>query len=141
MNHVIAKHFANLPNQQRGFTLIEVMVALAILAVVAVSASQASRSYVQSVGNMKQRSLAYFVAQNTLADLRIQQTWLTASETRQAQMGGQAWQVTIAPSELVGLGSDTLKKVEIQVAPVTQGNVGHSIVSLEGTIRKMDNQH
>ena len=60
---------------QQGFTLLEVMVALAILAVVAISASQASRSYVQSVDNMKTRTFGYYVAQNTLAELRLQKTW------------------------------------------------------------------
>lgn len=57
---------------QQGFTLLEVMVVLAILAMVAISASQASRSYVQSVDNMKTRTFGYYVAQNTLAELRLQ---------------------------------------------------------------------
>ena len=64
----------NVRRSERGFTLIEVMVALAILAVVAVAASRASSAYLSSVDILKTRTLAHFVAQNAAADLRIQQT-------------------------------------------------------------------
>ena len=49
---------------ESGFTLIEVMVALAILAVVAVAASRASSAYLSSVDILRTRTLAHFVAQN-----------------------------------------------------------------------------
>lgn len=58
-------------NRESGFTLIEVMVALAILAVVAVAASRASSAYLNSVDVLRTRTLAHFVAQNAAADLRI----------------------------------------------------------------------
>ena len=67
-----------LSKYESGFTLIEVMVALAILAVVAVAASRASSAYLSSVDVLRTRTLAHFVAQNAAADLRIQETWLTA---------------------------------------------------------------
>ena len=65
-----------LSKHERGFTLIEVMVALAILAVVTVAASRASSAYLSSVDVLRTRTLAQFVAQNAAADLRIQDTFL-----------------------------------------------------------------
>lgn len=119
---------------QQGFTLLEVMVALAILALVAVSASQASRSYLQSVSNLKTRSLAYFVAQNTLAELRINGVWLTGTDTRQVESQGQRWQITIVAQPTA---IDNLEKVQIAVAPYdSAGNVGHNITDLEGVLTK-----
>ncbi len=80
---------ANTRQAERGFTLIEVMVALAILAVVAVAASRASSAYLSSVDVLKTRTLAHFVAQNAAADLRIQQTWLTANSTQTINAQGR----------------------------------------------------
>lgn len=120
--------------RQSGFTLLEVMVALAILAVVAVSASQASRGYTQSVGQMTTRTQAYFVAQNTLADLRIQQTWPVPAEARQVEMGGAQWQVTLTPEDTQ---FDTVKKVTLAVTPLNASGTApakSSIVTLDAML-------
>lgn len=121
------------PAYQNGFTLLEVMVALAILAVVAVAASQTSRSYTLSVGNMETRTQAYFIAQNTLADLRIHSTWLTSEQTKQVEANGQQWQITITPQDT---DLPTLKKVSIGVAPMSDSKASHNIVTFEGTLQK-----
>ena len=122
--------------QQQGFTLLEVMVALAILAVVAVSASQASRSYVQSVDNMKTRTLAYYVAQNTLADLRIQNSWLTAADTRQVISQGRNWQVVISPQTIDANQSGFSQPITIRVAPVVDGNPKKDVVDIDAVLVK-----
>lgn len=121
---------------EQGFTLLEVMVALAILAVVAVSASQASRSYVHSVDTMKTRTLAYYVAQNTLADLRIQHTWLTAPDTRQITAQGRTWQVVISPQSGSTKQSDFTQPITIQVAPVVDGSAKKAVVDMDAVLLK-----
>lgn len=121
-----------------GFTLLEVMVALAILAVVAVTASQASRTYTQSVSNMKTRTHAYFVAQNALADLRIGSVWLTAEQSKQVEEDGQQWQVTLTPQDIdtTAFKSDSLKKVSVAVAPIDDGKVLHNLVTVDAVVAK-----
>lgn len=123
---------------QGGFTLLEVMVALAILAVVAITASQASRSYTQSVTNMKTRTQAYFVAQNALADLRIGSVWLTAKQQKQVEENGQTWQITLTPQAIdtTVFKSDSLSKVSVAVAPMSDGKALHDLVTLDAVLTK-----
>ncbi len=107
-----------LSKHESGFTLIEVMVALAILAVVAVAASRASSAYLSSVDILRTRTLAHFVAQNAAADLRIQKTWLTANRTQTINAQGRDWQVVMTVSDAI---TPALKEVNIAVAPIIDG--------------------
>ena len=117
---VISRH-------EQGFTLIEVMVALAILAVVAVAASRASSAYLSSVDVLRTRTLAQFVAQNAAADLRIQDTWLTANKTQTTNAQGRDWQVTMTISDAI---TPALKQVNIAVAPIIDGQARSAVTDI-----------
>ena len=116
-----------LSKHENGFTLIEVMVALAILAVVAVAASRASSAYLSSVDVLRTRTLAHFVAQNAAADLRIQDTWLTANRTQTVNTQGRDWQVTMTVSDAI---TPALKEVNIAVAPIIDGQTRTAVTDI-----------
>lgn len=59
-------------NHQRGFTLIEVLIALAIAGVALAACVRALGVGVNGVRNMQERSLAQQAAQNFLAEMRLQ---------------------------------------------------------------------
>lgn len=117
--------------QQAGFTLLEVMVALAILAVVAVAASRASSAYLRSVDNLRTRTMAQFVAQNAAADMRINEVWLTGGRSQRISAQGREWQVTYTPSDTP---SENLKRVNIAVAPIEASQVGNTVVDIDTVI-------
>ncbi len=116
-----------LSKHESGFTLIEVMVALAILAVVAVAASRASSAYLSSVDVLRTRTLAHFVAQNAAADLRIQETWLTANRTQTINAQGRDWQVVMTVSDAI---TPALKEVNIAVAPIIDGQTRTAVTDI-----------
>ncbi|WP_230656014.1 type II secretion system minor pseudopilin GspI [Psychrobacter sp. I-STPA10] len=135
-----SQNFSQQRQKQGGFTLIEVMVALAILAVVAIVASQASGTYLRSVDNLKTQTLAHFVAQNAGADLKIHNKWLTAQQSQQVSSQGRDWQVVLVPQPMAGIAvENSLQIVNIQVAPVIDGQVKNNVTDLNVVIKNPQN--
>ena len=98
----------------RGFTLIEVMVALAIaalgLAAVAASVSQ----MVDAAMSMQQRSYANWIAQNKIAELRLANVVPEVSSTSgQTQYAGLEWEWR---ANVFETGVENLYRVDVSVS-------------------------
>ncbi len=61
----------------KGFTLLEVMVALAIFATAAMALSSVAMQYTQSTAHAILRNKAQFVALNEIAKMEINREWMT----------------------------------------------------------------
>lgn len=97
----------------RGFTLLECLVALAILAVALSSALRAVGSTAQSTQMLRDHTLASWVAQNRIAELRATGAFppIGSNEGQAAQAGQRfVWRENIerTPNPL-------FRKVEVQV--------------------------
>lgn len=114
-------------SRESGFTLVEVMVALAILAVVAVAASRASSAYLRSIEILKTKTLSQFVAQNTAAELQINGVWLEAPQLKTVDEQGRSWQVSIVPKAAAG---QALRPATISVAPIVDGKPKAAVTDL-----------
>ena len=76
---------------EQGFSLIEALVALAILAISAVGLIRAAEAHVDSVRGLERRAAAQWVAENRLAELAVPGA---ATADGDVAMLGRAWQVT-----------------------------------------------
>jgi len=74
----------------RGFTLIEILVALAVLAIALTAAAHSVGSAVDTTVALRERMLARWVAEDRMADLELRQEW-PALDTIEgdAEMGGR----------------------------------------------------
>jgi len=85
----------------RGFTLLEVLIALAIVAMSAGALLGTITSSASNVIYLKDKTLAGWVAMNRLAEIRIAQQFPSPGKrTGSALMGGQRWQWEEEVSEL-----------------------------------------
>lgn len=85
-----------------GFTLLEVMVALAIFATLATAVLSASQYVVRQAGAAEERLLAAWVADNQLNELRLQSLPVSPQPQRVVSMGDRDWVVR----QYVGVASD-----------------------------------
>lgn len=76
---------------QQGMTLIEVLVAMAILAMTGLALMKTNQQQVRNLSYLEQKQLASWVADNQLALMRLQPTGASAEGSGEAKMGGQNW--------------------------------------------------
>lgn len=98
---------------RKGFTLLEVLVALAIFATTALALMKIAMNYTQSMTQNQLRTYAHFVAMNAAAEIQIEQRWLTGIATEEKQEQGERWKVTKTAYPTV---SADVQRIEIQVA-------------------------
>lgn len=96
-----------------GFTLIEVVVALAIFAVAALALTKVAMQYTQSTANSILRTKAQFVAQNEIAQMEINEEWLEGTQSKQVTAQGESWQIDKRAEATL---SPDIQKIEIQVS-------------------------
>lgn len=82
--------------KQRGFTLIEVMIAMAIFAVSAMAILSATGESINALGAIEKKTLASMVADNQLALLKLSGT-PNGERSGDTLMGGQTWYWTVKP--------------------------------------------
>lgn len=98
----------------RGFTLLEVLVALAIFAVAAVALLTAQNAQLRTDNRLAEKSLAHWAALNRLAELQLQGGFPEIGQGQSpARMGDRDWVVT---TEVAATPSPDVRRLELSVA-------------------------
>ncbi|MBW6520650.1 MAG: type II secretion system minor pseudopilin GspI [Desulfoarculaceae bacterium] len=77
---------------KKGFTLLEILVALAVLSIALMAALKSSGVAIQNTSALKERTLAHWVMLNRVAELELDRRWISLGTTRgKTLMAGQTW--------------------------------------------------
>lgn len=114
---------------KQGFTLIEMLIALIILAIAAISIFGQSGRSIAQIYALEQRTLADWVAQDYLTQLRLQRRLVTTEiptgrENEQLFTAGRLWDITVVTS---ATSVETMRRVEVSVAPIENDRTGESV--------------
>lgn len=117
-------------NKRAGFTLIEVLVALAIVAIALMSALRAAGQGTNTVGELRSRLLAGWVAENLLAEHRARRDWPPLGIQRgSGREGGLdfTWR-----EEVISTPNPAFRRVDVRV--FTPADESHSLAHLAGFV-------
>ena len=117
-------------NRQRAFTLVEILVALAILAIALTAGMRALAQATDTAGALKARTLALWVAQNRLAAAQIAMPWPAlgnySGEVTQAN-AAFTWQAVVS-----GTPNPQFRRIDITVAE--PGTPDYALAKLTGVL-------
>ena len=133
MSSYFAQLVPGLRHRQHGFTLLEVMVALAILAIVMGALIKVADSYAFNAGYLQQKTLAQWIAENKAVEYRVMKQFPPVGnnegQTEMAKMEWQ-WRVKVSNTE-----DQRLRRLDISVA-LKSGDLDKPITTLVAFLGK-----
>jgi len=118
-----------------GFTLLEVMVAMTVLALTMGAVIKAVGGYTANQAYMRDRTLGDWVAHNVLVEQQVKDAWPSVGELKgTAEMGGREWR-------WIGTVSQTdeqdLRRLDVRIRPLDAED-SEPIAVLSGFLRRPD---
>lgn len=96
-----------------GFTLLEVLVALAVLAMALGALVRAGSEQAAALDHLRDRAFAEWVAANRLAELRLENGWPeTGTRSGTTRMGGWEWHWRLSVSDTQDA---EIRRMEVEV--------------------------
>ena len=106
--------------RQRGMTLLEVMLALVILATSGLAVMNSASEALNNQAYLEQKTLALWVASNRLVDLKLQGQWPSASwKYDSEELAGNTWYLRY---QTVSTGDSNFKALDIEVSTKKEGS-------------------
>ncbi|WP_242674412.1 type II secretion system minor pseudopilin GspI [Marinobacter halodurans] len=120
------------PLRQRGFTLIEVLVAVLVFGLIATAASEVASNYIGTFERVRDRTMATWIAENEVAQLRLQSDLPQVSEeTDDLDYANRHWQVETVVS---GTQDENVRRIEVTVFLAPEDSEKRQLSSMTGFI-------
>lgn len=101
--------------RMQGFTLLEVVVALAILSIALLAAVKGISEHVGNTAYLKERSFAHWVAMNKVAEFQLGNDWPATGMLKGSEsMGGTDWHWEVKVSETP---NPEIRRLDVKVTP------------------------
>ncbi|WP_233520553.1 type II secretion system minor pseudopilin GspI [Flocculibacter collagenilyticus] len=113
---------------QRGFTLLELLVALAVFAIAGTAVMHATSGHLQGVTLMEEHTLASWVAANRMAEVHIEKKWPPQNNKKgKLTMASREWHwlQNVKKTE-----DDSLRQVTVVVAATENDLTDNPIMSV-----------
>ena len=123
-------------NRQRlqGFTLLEVLIALAVLALAMGAVIKAASDYTSNQSYLRDRTLAMWVARNVLVEYQVKGEWLSVGERKGTrEMGNQEWRWLARISQTE---EAELRRLDVEVYPLDSDDDENPVSVLSGFLRQ-----
>lgn len=116
---------------RRGFTLIEVLVALAVFALAITALVQAGARRADNIGYLRDRTLAAWIAADRITALQLASDWPdTGTREGKTDMAGRTWHWT---AEIQATPEEAVRRVDVAVARTEDGSPVSSVTGFIGT--------
>jgi general secretion pathway protein I len=120
--------------RMQGFTLLEILVALTVLAVAMGAIIKAAGDYTGSVSHLRDRTMADWVARDVLNDFQLRKEWPSVGERKGSMEMGKyewAWRAVFTQTD-----EAELRRMDVEIRPEGSSADTDPVTTLSGFLEK-----